>query len=173
MKRLFKRGGSNLYLYVVTLLLVGMTWRGGEYVQLRMAELEVKEAPKVHMPSAPIDQKNFYPVWLKQPSAQIKSQGDAEVDALFMKPAEPKQEIKPVEPDYVAMFQQSATVDGVADNGVYVNGTFYKVGDKLQDLSIAAIGGAAVVPVVEAIKDGKVVFRVGPKHVSFIYGQRK
>jgi hypothetical protein len=125
--------------------------------------------------NATLDAKSFYPVWVKQAVAMPHPDGEAEMDALFArkidKPEAPKLEpIKPVEPDYGEWFKQVARVDGVSDDGVFVNRRFYKLGDKMDDLSFTTASGKPVVPVIESIKDGRVTFRVGKSTVVFLFG---
>ena len=176
MREVFKSGNARLYMYLVAMVAIAAVWRAGEAIHLRLAQLPVKEAPRVDRDSTPFDAKSFYPVWVKQAAAMPSIiDGDGEVDALFKKKEEPKLELelpKPPEPDYGELFKQLASVDGVADNGVFINGRFYKVGEKMEEFTFTTGSGKPVVVMVESIKDGRVVFRVGKSKVSFIFGAK-
>jgi len=166
---------SSLYLNLIALVALAAVWRAGEAVNMQLAQLPVKEAPRVDRGSAALDAKSFYPVWVKQAVAMPRPDGETEIDALFARkvdqPEEPKFEpIRPVEPDYGEWFKQVARVDGVSDDGVFVNGRFYKLGDKMQDLAFTTASGKPVIPVVESIKEGRVTFRVGKGSVVFLLG---
>jgi len=176
MKRSIYNSGAGLYLNLIALVALAAVWRAGEAINTRLAALPVKEAPRVDRSNVALDAKNFYPVWVKQAVAMPRQDGASEMDALFAgkvnKPEEPKLgPIRPVEPDYGEWFKQVARVDGVADDGVFVNGRFYKLGDKMQDLAFTTAGGKPVTPVVESIKGGKVTFRVGKSTVAFLFGE--
>lgn len=177
MQKLLKSGNARLYILLGSMFVVASTWRAGDAINLRLFELTVKEAPRVDRNSVPINAKSFYPVWVKQAAAipPVRSEGESDsVDALFMAKQEPKIEppkpMAPVEPDYVQMFQQRARVDGVSDDGAFVNGRFYKVGQKMEEFHFSALNGQPVVPVIESIKTGKITFTIGKQKLSFQTG---
>jgi hypothetical protein len=175
MNRIVHSDNVRLYLNLIALVALAAIWRAGEAINMRLAELPVKEAPRVDRNNTTLDAKSFYPVWVKQAVAMPRPDDGAEMDALFTrkidKPEEPKLEpIKSVEPDYGEWFKQVARVDGVSDDGVFVNGRFYKLGDKMQDLSFTTASGKPVTPVVESIKKGRVTFRIGKSTVVFLFG---
>lgn len=172
MQRFLKTGNARLYALLGALLLLAGTWRAGEAINLRLVSLPVKEAPRVDKNSVPIDAKSFYPVWVKQAAANppIQKEGESEsVEALFMEKKEPTIEqstgvpVAPDEPDYVQMFQQAARVDGVSDDGAFINGRFYKVGQKMVEFQIYGAGGQSVIPVIQSVQNGKITFRIGNK----------
>ena len=168
----FKRGNIRLYIYLGGLVLIGLTWRAGGAIAERLSQLTVKTAPRVDRNAVSLDAKSFYQVWVKQSVAMPPAQTDGEVDAFFKRRVEVKQAPpKPTEPDYADMFRQTASVDGVADDGVFVSGKFYKVGDKLEDFAIATASGHSIVPFVESIKQGRVMFRIGKGTIAFLYGR--
>ncbi|TRZ66932.1 MAG: hypothetical protein D4S02_06000 [Rhodocyclaceae bacterium] len=161
-------GSARLYVYLAVIAAATMVWRGGEYVDNQLLTLAVKAAPRVEKNNEPMDSKNFYPVWVKQSVALPPLQVDAEVDVYFKKVEEPKVDPpRPPEPDYGAMFRESATVDGVSDDGVFVNGQFYKIGARIEELAVMPASGKAIIPVVESIASGRVIFRVGKAGVAF------
>jgi len=143
---------------------------------MRLAALPIKEVPRVDRSNVTLDAKSFYPVWVKQAVAMARGSGASEMDALFSRKTSEEPDklepVKPVEPDYGEWFKRVARVDGVADDGVFVNGRFYKLGSKMQEFSFTASGGKPVTPVVESIKNGKVTFRVGQSTVAFLFGRK-
>lgn len=169
MQKMFKSGSTRVYLYLIVMIVVAAGWRAGEWINRRLAELPIHEAPRAERNAAPIEPRSFSAVWVKQSGTAPRASGDIEVDSLFRKKEEPK--VDPpkavVALDYAGMFRQAAQVDGVADDGVFVNGRFYKIGEKLHELAVAAGDVKPVVPVLESIKGGKVTFRVGAGKVSF------
>lgn len=168
----WKSGSARLYLYLGAIALAAFAWRAGETINASLSTLIVKAAPHVARNAVPIDAKSFYPVWVKQSVALPIAQFDGEVDTYFRKHEEEKHEPpKPPEPDYGEMFKAAASVDGVADDGVFVNGKFYKIGATLDELAIATATGKTIIPEVERIANGRVVFRVGKATVTFRFAE--
>lgn len=160
---------GNLRLYVVlgSVFVLAGAWRGSEWVAKSLLSLPIKQAPRVERPSAALDAKNFYPVWVRTAKATPATAAPVTaIDDLFKR--EDELEVhKPVEPQYGAQFQQVAMIDGIADNGVFVNGEFYKVGARMEAYALQG-AGKPVVPVVESVNKGTVVFRVGAELVRFV-----
>lgn len=153
---------SKLYLMLAGLVLIGAAWKGGEWINAsRLSRLVVLEAPKVDIGGSNIDAKSFYPAWVKQvPALQDAGESDTSVDELFRAKAAKEKPQKP-ETNYLETFQQMARIDGLADNGVFVNGRFYKAKERMEALTIQGTSGEAIVPVVEVVSANKIVFRVG------------
>lgn len=177
MKKIISSGNARLWFYIGFLVAMAGLWRAGESINARLSALPIKEAPKAAKPTAIIDQKSFYAVWVKQATEVTIAPDDSQaVDAVFNKSEEPKIEapkpIMPIEPDYVDMFKQSADVYGVSDDGVFVNGSFYGVGSKLEPLSMTTVSGKAITPVLISIKNGQAVFQVGTNKVHFNTGNQ-
>lgn len=177
MQKIIRSGSVRMYLYIGSVLVIAGVWRMGEAVNLRLANLPVKEVQRVGQEPIALDAKGLYPVWVKQAaSAGIASQAD--VEGLFRK-AEPAlkspgqmPDAQPAPPpDYAGMFKQLARVDGVSNDGVFLNGRFYRVGQVIDALPLGFSGSAPVVPVVESIDQGRVVFRVGKAQVAFIVAE--
>lgn len=168
-----KSGRTRLYLYLGAMLVIVGGWRTGETINQRFGELTVKQAPKVDRSAVVIDAKSFYPVWVKQAVAIPAVYEHSEVDALFRKKVpQPIEPPKLVEPDYSEMFRQAVVVDGVADDGVFCNGRFYKVGDSMPEFTLTTSSGAPLIPVLESIHNGRVTFRIGRAALAFVYGGR-
>jgi len=168
-----KSGRTRLYLYLGAMLIIAGGWRLGETINQRFATLVVKQAPRIDRSAAVIDAKSIYPVWVKQAVATAVVYEHAEVDALFRKKAPQPIEPPPVvEPDYSEIFKQAVIVDGVANDGVFCNGRFYKVGDKMPEFTLTTASGAPLIPVLESIHNGRVTFRIGHASLAFMYGGR-
>lgn len=177
MKKFLRSGNAKLYGLLLAVFLVVGAWRAGETVDTRLAALQVKQVPHVDRGSVPIDVKSFYPVWVKQAAATPpvpQGDGSASLDVLFNVKNEPKPEdlkpLAPLEPDYVQMFKRAAAVGGISDDGVFINGRFYAIGEPLDELAMSGPRGARVVPAVESIRDGRITFRIGGKHLVFFAG---
>ncbi len=151
MASLLKNGNIKTYVYLVLVVLLALAWRGGDAV------------------GAKLDAKSFYPVWIKQAAAMSAEQA-ADVDALFKKHEEVKPvEIappKPVEPDYGEMLKYRVELAGVADNGAFINGQFYKVGAKINDLTYVTMSGASVTPVLWSVKKDAAILLLGKKSIT-------
>lgn len=149
------------------------------HIESQMKSLPVKTAPNVNYRGKAIDPKNFYPVWVKQAVATAPPDSSVNVDAFFRRQEEPKPVLvettplpTPAEPDYLAMFRNRARIDGIADNGVFINHQFFKVGSKLDSYAMPAPNGTVIIPVVESITSSTVTFRVGDKPLRFIYEKK-
>lgn len=166
------KGSAKLYIYLGVAVAAGLTWHAGEYVNGRLRLLIVKAAPQVDRNSISMDAKSFYPVWVKQASAVAPSQVDGELDTLFQKRADPSLEPpKPPEPDYGEIFKARARVDGVSDDGAFVNGRFYKAGSKLEELALTSTTGMSIVPMIESVANGRILFRVGKDTAVFRFAE--
>lgn len=159
--------------YIGAMAVLLTTWWITDHITSRMRHLPVKMAPKVNHQGDLVDPKSFYPVWVKQAVALKPVDTDMNVDTFFRKreqpkPAEPLPSPKP-EPDYVALFAQQVRIDGITDNGVFLNGAFVRLGSELQSLSVQRPNGASVVPVLAAISMRFVEFRIGDQSVRIPY----
>lgn len=176
MDKVLKAANRKLYLYLIAFVVIAIGWRTGEYVNQQLTELQIKQAPRVDRNTATLDAKSFYPVWVKQSVAVAAEHVDSEVDSLFRDREIQQPEIKPVEvvePDYGEIFRQSVAINGVADDGVFVNGRFYKVGAKMDEVAMQSASGAMIIPRVESLKQGRVFFRVGKDRISFLFGVQR
>lgn len=167
MSNLLKSGNAKLYLFIVILVVLGALWRAGEAINVELGALPVKVAPKLGSNAAVLDEKSFYPVWVKQAVAQQPVPSNELVDVLF-KHEEPTVEAqpKPMEPDYALMFRQAIHIDGVSDDGLFISGRFYPVGSKLEAFAMVSTVGKRIVPVLEAWKGGTASFSVGAQKLS-------
>lgn len=164
-------GNIKLYIYVAALLLLLGLWRAGEAVSEQLLSLPVKAAPKTGGGAPALDEKSFYPVWVKQAGAREPVSQDQPVDSVFKLPIAPAQAasaLTPVvtEPDYGLLFRQSVQIDGVADDGLFINGKFYAVGAKLTALAMTSPAGKLIVPTLVSLMDGRVVFEVNGQKIS-------
>lgn len=154
----------GLFTLLGIVLVVG-AWRVGALINTtRLNSLPVIEAPKVDIGASAIDAKSFYPAWIKQPAAQVPAvEVDSSVDDLFQRK---DKEVGPAAPNYLEVFQQTARIDGVSDGGVFVNGRFYRAGEKMAALAIQGAGGGTIIPVVKFVTVQKIVFGVGEETVT-------
>lgn len=177
MQKFLKTGNARLYILLGSMFVVGSAWRAGDAINQRLLQLPVTAAPRVDRNSVSIAKNSFYPVWVKQavatPPAPNESEGES-VDALFMAKQEPKIEPPrieaPPEPDYVQMFKQAARIDGVSDDGIFVGGRFYKVGQKMEEFQFSGPSGTPIIPSVESIRAGKITFAIGKDKLVFQTG---
>lgn len=167
MSNLLKSGNARLYVFIVILAILGALWRAGEAINAELGALPVKVAPKLGTSAAVLDEKSFYPVWVKQAVAQQPVPANDQVDVLF-KHEEPAVEAppKPMEPDYALMFRQAIHIDGVSDDGLFISGRFYVVGSKLEAFAMMTTVGKRIVPVLESWKGGTASFIVGAQKLS-------
>lgn len=157
-------GSTRLYLVLGFGLAIGLALRAAMWVQASIEELPIKQAPRVERAAVSMDAKKFYPVWVKQASARPPAAVEARVDDLFKREDDLEAARREkVAPDYEALFRQATKITGIADNGVFANGRFYKVGGRMEPLS--AEGGPSISPVVASVSAERVVFLVGSKRV--------
>jgi len=162
----------RLYGYVIILALLAGAWRAGEAINRRLAATVVLEAPKAATSAEAITEKNFYPVWVKQAVATPPPAEEKELDALFRRPEEPKLVIaapEPPEPNYEEMFKRSARIDGVADDGVFLNSSFYKAGAAIDELAMVTPRGNRIIPQVDSVSNDRVTFRISNHRLVFMF----
>lgn len=166
MRKLLNSGNARLYLYAGILILIGLLWRAGNAVNAHLNELPIEAAPRVNNILPPLTEKNFYPVWVKQAVAQAPVADNSQVDALF-KHVDKKisAQVKPQEPDYGAMFKQRVVIDGVANNGLFIGGHFYAVGEKLEPYFTTTLAGKILVPVLVSVNSDLAAFEFDQKKI--------
>lgn len=169
MKKLLKSGNVTLYFYMAVLLVMAGLWRAGEAINAELGNLPVKVAPKIGNNARVLSEKSFYPVWVKQSVASTSVATDShQVDSLFKRDEEKvaQVQVQLAEPDYGYMFRQVVRIDGVADDGLFINGHFYPTGTRLEAFAMLTSTGKRLVPVLEAWQGGKASFRVGAQKIS-------
>jgi hypothetical protein len=163
MKKFMASGSSKLYLYLILICVLALTWHGGELVNQKLSALPIKQMPHGAVKEAATDAKAFYPVWVKQVVAvQAESISSGDVDDLFNQKVDSAEEAKrkESEPDFRGMVAQSVQVQAIGDNGAVLNGTFYKIGSVLTEITLASGDGAPVVPVLASLTKDDVTIRV-------------
>lgn len=170
MQTFLKSGNAKLYLYIGVLLVMTALWRVGDAINGRLAEMPVHAAPKVGSSAAILDKRSFSPVRVTPTSEAPTPVADVnQVESLFKHEEEKatnQTPAKPIEPDYGQIFLQTVWIDGVADNGLFINGRFYATGAKLEAFSMSTASGKKIVPKLEVIREGKAIFEVGAKKIS-------
>lgn len=178
MKKFLKSGNTKLWIYIGVLSLMVGLWKTGESINTKLAELPIRTAPKAST-TADLEQKSFYTVWVKQLTVAPKpseTENAQTLDTLFQFRKEPepiKPEPKIIEPDYAEIFKASAQIDGISDDGVFINRKFYHIGQKINQLTIATQTGKPIIPILESIQKDQIIFLVGKKKVSFFIGSKK
>lgn len=171
MDKLLNGESGKLYLYLIAMLIVSVGWKIGESINQRFSEMEIKQAPRIDRSASILDAKSFYPVWVKQLVANPQPGPEQEVDTLFNrreeKPVEPP---KPAEPDYGELFKQQARIDGISETGAFINGTFYRTGERLDDFAYTSPDGRRIIAVLKSTEGGRLRFQIGAQTLSFIYG---
>jgi len=181
MKYVLQSGNARLYFYLGAIAVMAGLWRVGDAVTQQMSTLPVKMAPRAATQAAQVDQKSYPAVWVKQAAAKSVASEAGPLDALFKgEKVAPSKAVtigkdgKPVElesmptpePDLVAMFMGSVQIQGVADDGMFLNGHFYPVGAKLETLALTGLSGQRVVPRLVSLAGGQATFEVGGKTVT-------
>lgn len=164
------QGTPTLYLYLAGLLFAGIAWHLGQEINLQLAAMPVKQVPRIERAAAQ-DVKTFYPAWIGRRANPASAPPSADVETAFREQPPRAPDLKPAEPNYADMFMRTARIDGVADDGVFVSGRFYPVTAKMPEFAMTAPTGKKIVPVVAAIKDGRVTFSLGPQKAVFVYGR--
>jgi len=171
MKKAMSSRDSSVLFYGGVMGILCAIWASGNWVNQKFDALEVMKLKRVQSQQVSTDTKAFYPVWVKQKAAiMAERQADGSLDSLFKRPEEAKPVELPVppappEPDYVQLVQQSAFVNAIADNGAVINGRFYSVGDKVDDLTFYPAGKGAVAPNLVSVKPDAVTVSIGKKNV--------
>ena len=177
MKTFIKSGNAKLWIYIGALVFMAFLWKAGEAISGKLASLPIKTAPKSTVRTASIDQKSFYAVWVKRLAASSPEiiENDQAVENLF-KQKEEKPEILspeiPVGPDYVQIFKDRVQITGISNDGVFLNNQFYRAGQKIYPLSMPRESGKPVVPVLQSIQDGRIVFSIEKKTAVFLTGEK-
>ena len=133
---------------------------------MRLGELVVKQAPHVDMGKSNLSIKSFPMVFVKQPSvSKFEEMGQTPLDEFFSQRSDVEK--KSADPNYADLFKQTALITGFSsETGVFLNGGFYRTGDKIEALAMTATSGLRIVPVVESVTSDGVVFRVGQQNVT-------
>jgi len=162
MGKLLKQGNTRAYLYIILAGILLLVWTGADAINAKLAALPITKAPIVRSQEVPFSKMSIHPISIKQPAAIAAEQG-VDVEQLFKKEQAKVAEEppKPVDPDFGAQLKQRVEVTSVADSGAVINGTFYRVGSKLEDLTMQSVSGKPVVPVLEAVNGRKVTIRAG------------
>lgn len=172
MRTFLKSGNAKLYLYLCILAVLAVLWRIGETINIQLGTLPVKVAPKAGNNSAVLSEKSFYPVWVKQAVARAPVTDEGPVDSLFKREEEKVvDKVIPTEPDYGQMFRQAIRIDGVADDGLFINGHFYTVGAKLEELAVTTAAGKRIVPRLASLANGKATFEVGTQKITTVHAK--
>jgi len=171
MKKSMSSRDSSVLFYGGVLGILGAIWASGNWVNQKFDALEVMKLKRVQSQQVITDTKAFYPVWVKQKAAILaERQADSSLDSLFKRPEEPSPVELPVpptppEPDYAQLVQQSAFVNAVADNGAVINGRFYSIGEKVDDLTFYPAGKGAQAPSLVSVRPDGVTVSIGKKNV--------
>jgi len=170
-KKTMSNRDSAVLFYGGTLGLIAAIWGAGNMVNQKLSALDVLKLKRVQSQQVSTDTKAFYPVWVKQKAA-IRAEQKAEnsLDSLFKRPEEPKpvelpKPPEPPEPNYAQLIQQSVFVSAIADNGAVINGRFYAVGDKVDDLTFMPPGKAPIAPMLVAVKGDVATISIAKKSV--------
>lgn len=173
MQKFLKSGNVKLYLYLGVLLVMAALWRTGEAINIQLGMLSVHEAPKTGSNAAALDEKSFYPVWVKQAAARAPIADESQVDLLFKrKEEEVVKPVKPMEPDYGQIFRQAVQIDGVSNDGLFISGHFYAIGEKLETFAMITAEGKRLVPKLNSFKNGKAVFDVGAQKIAIVVARK-
>lgn len=160
-------------LSIGALIMLFVTWQLSWHITDRVTQLPVKTAPKVDHQGPAVDPQSFYPVWVKQAVAMVPLTDNTPLDSFFRRQEIPTKPLMPdpipPEPDYLAMLERQVRIDGISDNGVFINGVFFKSGTKLEALSLLKPDGTLLSPILEAISTHHVTFRIDGRTVSFQY----
>lgn len=165
MQKILKFGNAKLYLHLGILLLLALLWKVGETINIQLGMLPVKEVPKSAKSTIVIDEKSFYPVWVKQDVAKPQMAIGGEVDSLFKREQEKESVVKQLEPDYGKVFQQALKIDGVAEDGLFINGHFYTIGSNLEAYAMLTSKGERLVPKLESVRGNIVQFDLGTRKI--------
>jgi len=178
MHKFLRSGNTRLYLYLAVLVVMAIFWRTGEAINAKLAELPVKEAPKSGKSAVVLNEKSFYPVWVKQAVARAPVVDDTQVDLLFKREDEVEKKkadikpIAPIEPDYGQMFREAIQIEGVADDGLFISGHFYAVGENMEPFAVTTAAGKRLVPKLVSLKNGKATFSLGALKMSIVSAEK-
>jgi hypothetical protein len=174
MNKFMKGRNVTLYLYAVLAAVLILVWKTGEVVNKKLAATQLHRLQPKTSKVEVVNEKSFYPVFVKQAAAVNADKriaaSDAEgLDSLFKK----DEEVKPVsevpvalpEPDPLLTIKQNTVVDAVSDNGAVINGRFYTIGSRIEELRFAPAGKGVVVPVMASVSGNKVTLTAGGKSV--------
>lgn len=167
MGSVLKKGNFAMAMYVVLGLVLYGTWSLSIYFNDHLSQAEVKRVRTVQEVSTPFDIQALYPVWVANTKKAVAEGGAQGIDDLFKKD-EPKVAavVAPPEPDYSVLLGQFMKVESAANNGAFINGKFYKVGELVPEYSYPS-HGKQIVPVVSAVRGNVVTIAHGKKKTDF------
>lgn len=171
MKKTISGPNSSVLFYGSVAGILVAIWACGNWVNQKFGALEVMKLKRVQSQQVSTDTKAFYPVWVKQKAAILaERQADGSLDSLFKRPEEPQAVEPPAppappEPDYAQLVQQNAFVNAIADNGAVINGRFYSIGEKVDDLTFYPAGTGAQAPRLTSVHPERVTVSVGKKNI--------
>lgn len=160
-----KATSANIAAAVLALATMG-AWSLGGYVNENLAELPVKRVPG--KPAADVgkqgklfDVKSLFPVWVASNAKARPAEGDDSIETLFKN--QPQQaEVQaappaaPAVPDYASLLGSHMRIDGIGEDGAFINGKFYHVGEAIPDFEYP-VGNRQIVPRLAEVKARSVI----------------
>lgn len=147
-------------------------WTFTGFVNRNLANLPIETIPNAPGQAKPFDTKGWLktlaPVWVQSGQSlpvQAISEPVEEVFAaapeVTVQPAPPS---PPPAPNYAALLSTVMRIDGIASEGAFVNGKFYRIGEPISDFEYPE-AGRQVVPVIVSVTATTVVVRHG-RHLT-------
>lgn len=165
---------SRAYLAMAAFGLLGLTWFGLQFVKDKLSLLPVVDMPTAARKPVVTNVKSLYPVWRN--SSQKRNDNltaNEDIDSLFKGKTVPT--VKAVDEigkgelkfDLDLAAKQSISIEGVADNGAFVNGRFYTFGSSI-DVALTKSNGEQVRPVLKRVQGKQLVVQIDGKEQLFL-----
>lgn len=177
MPSFLKQGNAKLYFLLAALLVVLLASRLGESITASFNALPVLQAPRAALRPIALDAASLYPVWVKQVRQGEARVADAPLDRLFRKePQTPRTPAAAPEPSpeqrLLDQWQRTLQVDGIADNGAFLSGRFYRLHAPLTELAALDSQGLRLVPHLAAVSAQAVTLRAGTHSLTLTVRER-
>lgn len=145
-------------------------WRVTEAANQRLAAIPVKQPPLAVPAVHDADAKRIFPAAALH-ETQVAGATTSDLDAVF-RPALPQMppmtlpSAAPPPPDYAGMLVGALRLNGIAHNGAYISGRFYRVGQQMTQLAMPRADGSTLVPTLRAIGTDHVVLNADGANVA-------
>jgi hypothetical protein len=152
-------------------ILIGLmvvAWSGSNFLLKQIQTLPISALPTPPEIATIIDVKTLYPVLVEMTKKQTTSQvgDDGNIDEVFKAAEEVKIKIPTPPPiDYVALFKNATTLEGISLNGAFINGKFYKKGEVIAT-NVFFEAGNKIKPVLSSINQKSIGVTIGKKVVT-------
>jgi hypothetical protein len=167
------KSDSSLILILCWVVVLLLLWGCVEFSNKKLNELKIKEAPRVEVVTNRIDVKGLYPVVVrvKKVDGNNKDEESNEIDGAFKAAVEEVTEKIVVAPvDYVSQIKEMVSLTGTGNDGAFINGQFFRLGDIVLP-AIISDGAVHINPVLHSVGKDEATLSFNNRKIKFILSQ--